>query len=49
MMNDFDFIDVAENCIKTLEKASLEYPDYILETGCLPQMMNMIDFFVSSV
>lgn len=48
-MNDFDFIDIAENALKSLEKVSYEYPDYILETGCLPQMMNMIDFFVSNV
>lgn len=49
MMNDFDFIDVAENALKALEKISMEYPDYIMETGCLPQLMNMIDFFVSNV
>jgi len=49
MMNDFDFIDVAENALKALEKISYEYPDYIMETGSLPQMMNMIDFFVTSV
>ena len=36
MMNDFDFIDVAENSIKILKKISNEYPDYIVETGCLP-------------
>jgi hypothetical protein len=34
-MNDFDFIDVAENALKSLEKLSIEYPDYILETGSL--------------
>ena len=36
LMNDFDFIDVAENALKTLEKVSFEYPDYIMETDCLP-------------
>ena len=45
-MQDFNYIDVAEYSIKALEKVSADYPDYILSSGGLPIMMNMIDFFI---
>ena len=47
-MHNFDYIDVAENAIKVLEKISSEFGAVIVQAGGLEIMMNMIDFFVSS-
>ena len=45
-MQNFDYIDVAENAIKALEKISSEFGTVIVQAGGLEMMMAMIDFFV---
>ena len=47
-MQDFEYIDIAENAIKCFEKISLEYSNGILNIGGLPMMINIIHFLVSS-
>jgi hypothetical protein len=47
-MQNFNYIDIAEQSIKALEKISQDYPDYIMKANTLPKMMNMIDFFMLS-
>ena len=48
-MQNFEYIDVAENAIRALEKISEEYGGAILGTGGLDLMINMIDFFVVTI
>jgi len=48
-MQNFEYIDVAENAIRALEKISEDYGGAILGTGGLDLMINMIDFFVVSI
>ena len=48
-MQNFEYIDVAENAIRALEKISEGYGGAILSTGGLDLMINMIDFFVVSI
>ena len=47
-MQNFEYIDVAENAIRALEKISIEFGSGILSAGGLQIMINMIDFFVIS-
>lgn len=47
-MQNFEYIDVAENAIRALEKISAEFGAGILAAGGLEIMLNMIDFFVTS-
>lgn len=47
-MQNFEYVDVAENAIRALEKISVEHGSAILNAGGLEPMMNMIDFFVVS-
>ena len=48
-MQNFEFIDIAENAIKTLEKISHNNSYAILHAGGLPILIKLIDFFVISV
>lgn len=48
-MQNFEFIDIAENAIKTLEKISHNNSYSILHAGGLPILIKLIDFFVISV
>ena len=45
----FEYIDVAENAIRALEKISHDHADVILDGGALSILLNIIDFFVSPV
>lgn len=48
-MQNFEFVEIAENAVKTLEKISIHNALAILNSGGLPILLNLIDFFVSSV
>lgn len=48
LMN-FDFIDLAEHSIKVLEKVSYEHSIAIVKEGAFENMINMMEFFESSV
>lgn len=48
-MQKFEYIDVAENSIKALEKLSYNYGEEILNNGTLPIILNIIDFFFSNI
>ena len=48
-MQKFEYIDVAENSIKALEKLSVEYGEEILNNGTIPLIMNIIDFFYINI
>lgn len=47
-MQKFEYIDVAENSIKALDKLSNEYGEEILNNGTIPLILNTIDFFFSN-
>lgn len=47
-IQNFEYIDVAENAIRALEKMSIEHGAAILYSKGLEIMINMIDFFVTS-
>ena len=47
-IQNFEYIDVAENAIRALEKISIEHGAAILYSQGLSIMINMIDFFVAS-
>ena len=46
-MQSFEYIDVAENAIRALEKISVDFGAGILAIGGLGIMLTMIDFFES--
>lgn len=48
-MQKFEYIDVAENSIKALEKLSYNHGEEILNNGTLPIILNIIDFFFSNI
>ena len=47
-LQNFEYVDVAENAIRALEKISTENGSALLESKALEIMINMIDFFVAS-
>lgn len=48
-MQKFEYIDVAENSIKALEKLSVDYGEEILNNSTIPMIMNIIDFFYVNI
>lgn len=48
-LTNFEFIDMAEHAIKTLEKISYEHASAILKEGAFGMMINTIDFFESEI
>lgn len=46
---NFEFIDLAENSIKVLEKISIEHAGSILSDGAFENMVQTMDFFENSV
>ena len=48
-MQNFEFVEIAENAVKILEKVSNNNALAILSAGALPIMLSLIDFFISSV
>ncbi|KAF2267328.1 hypothetical protein CC78DRAFT_530919 [Lojkania enalia] len=45
---DISFIDLAEQCLSTLEKISVEFPASIVREGGLAACLNFLDFFATS-
>jgi len=48
-MQKFEYIDVAENSIKALEKLSYDYGEEILQNATIPLILNIIDFFYINI
>lgn len=47
-MQNFEYVDVAENAVRALEKVSFDYAPGILNAGGFEIIVNMIDFFVAT-
>ena len=47
-MQNFEYVDVAENAVRVLEKISLDFGPGIINAGGLDIMVTMIDFFVAT-
>jgi hypothetical protein len=45
-IQNLEYIDIAENSIRTLEKVSKNHGEVLLKQGVLNILMNLIDFFV---
>ncbi|KAI8931697.1 hypothetical protein NX059_011342 [Plenodomus lindquistii] len=45
---NIQFIDLAEQCLSTLEKISVEFPSVIVREGGLSACLNYLDFFATS-
>ncbi|KAL7775546.1 hypothetical protein CFE70_009389 [Pyrenophora teres f. teres 0-1] len=45
---EIDFIDLAEQCLSTLEKISVEFPGVIVREGGLTACLTFLDFFATS-
>jgi E3 ubiquitin-protein ligase TRIP12 len=45
---EINFIDLAEQCLSTLEKISVEYPGQIVREGGLTACLTFLDFFATS-
>jgi hypothetical protein len=45
----FEYIDVAEDCIKILDKIAVNCPMEVWKTGCVSHFLGFIDFFDKSV
>ncbi|KAH9876700.1 hypothetical protein J1614_003832 [Plenodomus biglobosus] len=45
---NIQFIDLAEQCLSTLEKISVEFPSFIVREGGLSACLNYLDFFATS-
>lgn len=45
---NIEYIDIAEACIRALEKVSVEHGMLILEAGGMETMLNFLDFFMAS-
>jgi E3 ubiquitin-protein ligase TRIP12 len=45
---EIDFIDLAEQCLSTLEKISVEFPSSIVREGGLTACLTYLDFFATS-
>ncbi|KAH6629023.1 thyroid hormone receptor interactor 12 [Boeremia exigua] len=45
---EIDFIDLAEQCLSTLEKISVEFPTQIVREGGLTACLTFLDFFATS-
>jgi E3 ubiquitin-protein ligase TRIP12 len=45
---EINFIDLAEQCLSTLEKISVEYPGQIVQEGGLTACLTFLDFFATS-
>lgn len=46
---NFEYIDVAEDCVKLLDKIAEHCPSEVWQTGCTLHFLNFIDFFDQSV
>ena len=47
-LQNFEYIDVAENAIRALEKISIEHSTSLLSANGLEIMITMVDFFIAS-
>lgn len=47
-MQNFEFIDLAENAIRSLEMISMEFSSGILKIGAISIMMNLIHFLIGT-
>jgi len=45
---NIEYIDLAEQCLSTLEKISVEFPSAIVREGGLSACLNFLDFFATS-
>jgi len=48
-ITNIEYIDVAENCIKVIEKISVEHANVIVENHAFSVLINYIDFFMLNI